>query len=103
MKVFTDYYYKLTRLDFKALCPLLITAGIISLEDGHVVQHTVEPSKQALHVLEKISNSLKGGMDAKFDNFLSVLENYGDHFGLALARQIREGLLKRETGKSKIC
>ena len=103
LKVLTDYYYKLTHLDFKALCPLLVTARIISLEDDRVIQHIVEPYKQALHVLEKISNSLKGGMDAKFDDFLSVLENYDDHFGLALARQIREGLFKEETGKSKIC
>ena len=103
MKVLTDNYYKLTHLDFKALCPHLVTARIISHEDSRVVLDTTESSKRASHVLEKIFESLRGNVDAKFDDFLSILENFcNDSFCIGLAKQLRSDLLKRASGKSKI-
>ena len=98
LEIFTTYYEKLTHLDFKVLCPHLVTARIISHEDSYVVQQMIEPSKAALHILGKISASLQGGTDVKFDKFLSVLQNYDDSFYITLAKQIRKDLLKSTKG-----
>ena len=100
LEVFTAYYDKLIHLNFKTLCPHMVTARIISSEDNQIVQHTVESSKVASHVLEKISASLKGGTSAKFDSFISILENrmHDDSFCTTLVEQIRKDLLKSTTG-----
>ena len=98
MEVFTVFYDKLIHLNFKALCPHLVTATIISYEDVHIVQHTVEPFKAASHVLEKIFASLRGGTDATFDKFLCILEDSNDLFCTSLAKQMRSDLLKNTTG-----
>ena len=97
--MFTNYYYKLTHLNFKTLGPHLVTARIISHEDNYIVQQTIEPSKAASHVLEIISASLRGGTDAMFDEFLSVLEHHNDLFCTPLAEEMRRDLLKSATGK----
>ena len=78
----------------------MVTARIISAEDNRIVQHTVESSKVASHVLEKISASLEGGTGAKFDSFLSILENqmHDDSLCTSLVEQIRKDLLKSPTG-----
>ena len=99
MEVFTAYYVKLTHVNFKALGPHLVTARIISCEDNYIIQQTIEPSKVASHVLEIIFASLQGGADAKFDGFLSVLENHDDSFCTPLAEKMRRDLLKSTTGK----
>ena len=99
LELFTDYYYKLSRLDFKALGPHLVTARIINYEDNDVVQRTIEPSKVASHVLNKISDSLEGGTDAKFDKFLSILKNDNDLFHKYIADQIKNDLSRNTTGK----
>ena len=96
--MFTAYYYKLTHLNFKALCPQLVTAKILSIEDSHIVQHTVEPSKAASHVLEKIHATLQGGTEATFDDFLSILKNHHDSFCTSLVKEMRIDLLKSTTG-----
>ena len=98
LEVFTAYYYKLSCLNFKELCPHLVTAIIISIEDSHIIQNTKEPSKAASHVLEKIYASLQGGTDAKFNGFLSILENHNDSFCTSLAKQIRNELSKSTIG-----
>ena len=98
LQVFIACYSKLTCLNFKALCPELITARIISIDDSHVVQHTVKPSIVASHVLGKIYASLKGGTDTKFNGLLSILENHNDSFCTTLAKQIRSELLKSTAG-----
>ena len=100
LEVFTTYYSKLIHLNFKSLCPALITARIISIEDNEIVQQAIEPSISASRILDTISASLQGGTDAKFDKFLSVLENHSDIFCTALAEQIKRGLLSSTTGKS---
>ena len=99
LELFTDYYYKLSRLDFKALGPHLVTARITNYEDNDIVQKTIEPSKVASHVLNKISDSLEGGTDAKFDKFLSILKNDDDLFHKYIADQIRNDLSRNTTGK----
>ena len=98
MEVFTVYYSKLTNVNFKALCSDLVAARIISHEDSHVVLHTVEPSKAASYILEKISASLHGGTDAKFDKFLSILEKRNDLFCTELAEKMKKDLLKNTAG-----
>ena len=98
MEVFTAYYSKLTNVNFNALCPDLVAARIISHEDSHVVLHTVEPSKAASYILEKISASLHGGTDAKFDKFVSVLEERNDLFCTELAEKLKRDLLKNTAG-----
>ena len=104
LEVFTAYYYKLTRINFKALCPLLVTAKIISIEDSHTVQDTVESSKAASLVLEKIHASLQGDTSATFDAFLCVLESSNDLFSTELSehmrRDLRRDLLRRTAGKA---
>ena len=101
MEVFTAYYHKLIHLNFKALCPNMVAARIISHEDNFVVQQAVEPTRSASCVLEKISASLQGGIDAKFDKFLFVLANHNDLFCTTLAEQIKRDLLKSTIGKSQ--
>ena len=98
LQVFIACYFKLTCLNFKALCPELISARIISVDDSHVIQHTVEPSIAASHVLKKIYASLKGGTDTKFNGLLSILENHNDSFCTTLVKQMRSELLKGTTG-----
>ena len=98
MEVFTTYYSKLVHPDFKTLYPYLVTARIISHDDVSIVQDTVGPSKVASHILGKISASLQGGTDARFDGFLSILENHHDPFCTSLAKQMRGDLLKSTTG-----
>ena len=98
MEVFTTYYSKLVHLDFKTLYPYLVTARIISHNDVSIVQDTVGPSKVASHILGKISASLQGGTDTKFDGFLSILVNHHDSFCTSLAKQMRSDLLKNTTG-----
>ena len=100
MEVFTAYYYKLTHVNFKGLCPQLVTAKIISIEDSHIIQHTVEPSKAASHILEKIHATLHGGTDATFDAFLYILEESNDLFSTDLSKHMKRDLLKRTTGKA---
>ena len=100
MEVFTAYYYKLTHVNFKALCPQLVTAKIISVEDSHIVQHTVEPSKAASHILEKIYTTLQSGTDATFDAFLYILEDSNDLFSTDLSEHMKRDLLRRTTGKA---
>ena len=96
--MFTAYYSRLSILDFRALCPYLITAEVISREDCQIVRRADESSKVALCVLEKISTSLKVRTDVKFDKFLSVLEDYNDNACASLAKEIRRDLLKSTTG-----
>lgn len=67
LEVFRSYYCRLIYLDFKLLCPHLVTARIISY--SHVVLHTLEPSRAASHILEKISTSLQIGINSMFDEF----------------------------------
>ena len=98
MEVFTAFYDKLIHLNFKALCPHLVTATIISYEDVHIVQHAVESFKAASHVLEKIFASLRGGIDAIFDKFLCILEDSKDLLCTSLAKEMRSDLLKSTTG-----
>ena len=98
--MFTDYYSKLIRLNFKALCPHLVTAEIISIEDNQIVQNTVEPSRAASYVLEKVDSSLKIGVDDVFDRFLSTLENCDNLAYRKLAKQMKEDLLKITIGKT---
>ena len=100
--VFTDYYYKLSRLDFKALGPHLVTARIISHEDNSDIVQTTEPSKAASYVLNKISDSLEGGTDAKLDKFLSILKNDHDVFHKYIADQIKRDLLRNTTVTGKV-
>ena len=99
MEVFTNNYYKLAHLNFKALGPHLVTARVINHEDDYIIQQTIEPSKVAAHVLEIISASLQGGTDAMFDKFLSVLENHNDLFCTPLAEEMRRELSMSATGK----
>ena len=103
--MFTAYYEKLTRLDFKALGPHLVTARIISSEDNQMIQHTVELSKAACDVLGKISTSLLIGIDDLFDEFLSILESCDDLLvNVRLAEQMRRDLINITTGiVSNIC
>ena len=98
LEVFTAYYEKLTHLDFKALAPHLVAARIINHEDNQFIQHTVEPSKAACHVLGKISTSLHIGIGDTFDEFLSILENCDDLMNTKLAEQIRRDLFNTTTG-----
>ena len=98
MEAFTTYYSKLTNVNFNALCSYLVTARIITHEDSHVVLHTVEPSKAASYILEKISASLYGDTDAKFDEFLSILERCNDLFCIELAEKMKKDLLKNTAG-----
>ena len=98
LKVFTDYYYKLTHLNFKELYPLMVTAKILSYEDSQIVQHTTKPSEVAFHVLGKIYTSLRIGIHAMFDEFLSVLENYDDLICIRLAEEMRRDLSNITTG-----
>ena len=91
--VFTDYYNKLIRLNFKALCPHLVTAEIISIEDNQIVQNTVEPSKATSYILEKVDTSLKIGVGDVlivhvFDRFLFTLENCDNLAYRKLAKQL---------------
>ena len=91
LKVFYANFFKLSHLNFKALCPQLVNAKIISNVDvSHVVQHK-DPAEAACHILKKISNSLKGGTDVMFDDFVSILEN-NDFFCTRLAKEIRRDL-----------
>ena len=99
LEVFTAYYERLTHLNFKLLGPYLVTARIINHDDNYIVQQTIEPLKVASHVLEIISASLRGGTDAMFDNFLSVLEHRNDLFCTPLAKEMRRDLLKNVAGK----
>ena len=96
--MFTAYYTRLSILDFRALCPRLITAEVISREDYQMVKRADESSKVALCILEKISTSLKVRTDDKFDKFLSVLEDHNDIACASLAKEIRRDLLKSTTG-----
>ena len=98
LEVFIACYSKLTCLNFKALCPHLITARIISIEDSQTVQRTVESSIAASHVLGKIYASLKGGTDVTFDGFLSILENQNDSFCTSLVKEMKSDLLKSTNG-----
>lgn len=75
-----------------------MTAKIINHEDIEFIQNTVEPAKAASHVLKQISASLQGGTDAKFDQFLSILENKGDLFFAALAKEMKKDLSENTTG-----
>ena len=98
MEIFIAYYYKLTHLNFKALCPYLVTAKIITIEDSRIVQHIVESSIAACHVLEKIYASLQGGTDASFDAFLRILEDSNDLFSTELCEQMRSDLFRSANG-----
>lgn len=75
-----------------------VSAHIISTDDNHVIQHTTERSKIACLVLNKISDSLKCGIEEKFDGFLSVMESYDDVCVLHMAEEIRQKLFP-ETGE----
>ena len=103
MEVFIACYSKLTCLNFKALCPHLITARIISIEDSQTVQRTVESSIAASHVLGKIYASLKGGTDATFDGFISILEKQNNSFCTSLVKEMRSDLLKSTNGTVCAC
>jgi len=96
--VFDNYYERLIYLDVKALCPQLVAAKIISHEDNQIVQHTVEPSKAASHVLRKIYISFRMGICDTFDEFLSILEKHDNLTCNILADQMRKDLLKNKTG-----
>ena len=100
LNVFIAYYYKLIHLNFKTLCPHLVTAKIISIEDSHIVQHTIESSKAASHVLEKNYSSLRGGTDATFDAFLCILEDSNDLFSTELCKHMRSDLFRSTNGKA---
>ena len=63
------------------------------------MQKTNEPSKAASYVLNKISDSLEGGTDVKFDKFLSILKNDDDLFHTYIANQIWSDLSRNTTGK----
>lgn len=101
LEVFYANYYKLIHLNFKALCPHLVNAKIISDEVSRDVLLQKDPTKAASQILEKISDSLKGGMDVVFDDFLSILEN-NDLFCTRLAEEIRRDLLNNANGKTLI-
>ena len=77
----------------------LVTARIISHEDNSDIVQATEHSKAASYVLNKISDSLEGGTDAKLDKFLSILINDDDMFHKYIANQIRSDLLRNTTGK----
>ena len=87
-------------LDFKVLCPHLVTARMLSIEDYKVVLNAVDPSKAASYVLEKVDTSLNIGVGDAFDRFLSTLENcdYLDY--RELAKQMKEDLLISTIGKA---
>ena len=89
-------------MDFKGLCPQLLTAEIIRHQDIPIIQATVDPFKAASHVLEKISTSLEVGMDELFLRFLSVLEKRDDITYAQLAKEIRRDLSQNGT-TSNIC
>ena len=98
MEVFTAYYRKLTLLNFKALHPHLVTAKIINHEDSQIIQHTVEPSKIAALVLDKVSTALQVGVEDVFDDFLLILENCDDIVCIKLAEQMRKDLSNSTNG-----
>ena len=84
-------------MDFRELCPYLLTGKIIDYKDSHIVQHMKEPSNAASHVLEKISSSLEIRIDIVFDRFLSILENHGDSRCKELVKEMKRKL--SPTGK----
>ena len=96
LNIFIAYYDKLIHLNFKALCPHLVTAKIISIEDSNTVQHTIESSEA---VLKKIYSSLQGGTDATFDAFLCILEDSNDLFSTELCKHMRTDLFRSTNGK----
>ena len=99
LKVFTTYYEKLTHLDFKALGPHLVAARIISHEDNQFIQQTVESSRVACHVLDKVSTSLHAGVGDTFDDFLSILVSCDDSIlNIELAEHIRRDLFNTTSG-----
>ena len=97
-RVFTDYYEKLTNLNFEALYSALISARILNHTDSSAVLHATDSSKAALHVLDKISVSLRTGVDNMFDEFLLVLEDSDNIANTKLAENIRRDLLSSTTG-----
>ena len=66
-----------------------VSARIISTDDNHVIQHTIERSKIACLVLNKIYDSLQCGDEEKFDGFLSVMEKYDNVCALHMAEKIK--------------
>ena len=98
LEVFTAYYYRLTHLNFMALHPHLVTAKIINHEDSQIIQHTVESSKVAFHILEKIHTSLQVGIGDVFDEFLLILEKCDDIICVKLAEHMRKDLLNSRNG-----
>ena len=98
LEVFTAYYYRLTHINFVALHPHLVTAKIINHEDSQIIQHTVESSKVAFHILEKILNSLRAGIGDVFDEFLLILEKCDEIVCIRLAEHIRKDLLNSRNG-----
>ena len=97
-RVFTDYYEKLTNLNFETLYAALISARILNHTDSSAVLHATDSSKAALHVLDKISASLHTGVDNMFDEFLLVLEDSDNIANTKLAENIRRDLLSSTTG-----
>ena len=71
-----------------------VSARIISTDENQVIQHTIEKSKIACLVLNKIKDSLKIGDDEKFDKFLAIMESYDDDdCAVHLAEEMKQKVL----------
>ena len=98
LEVFTDYYGRLAHLDLRGLCPQLVTARIIKPRDNQIIQDTIDDSKVACLILDKVDTSLRAGVPQLFDRFLVILENDDDFCCNELANQMRGELSKNTTG-----
>ena len=96
--MFTDYYDKLTNLNFEGFRPKLVAARIISHEENQIIQRTIEPSRVASIVLDNIVRSLRAGVTLKFDKFLTILENDEDVCCNNIANQMRGELSENTSG-----
>ena len=85
LDLFRTYYSSLAILNFKELCPHLVTAEVITYQNSQYVQQA-DQATGASYILDKVLRSLDANVDVVLERFLSTLENHGDLTFKTLAR-----------------
>ena len=81
-----------------------VAARIITSDENQEIQDTLEKSKIACRVLNKIKDSLEIGEEEKFDKFLAIMEDYEDACAVHMVEEMKAKLFPEAIEhESKYC